>query len=357
VRLPALDAARTLGVVAMVVGHALDALLSPAARAGPGVALYWQARGFTAPLFLVVAGWALAAAATRPGLRGPSALLSRLPRVALLAGLGLALRWPGWAREGILHLEPEPWRHLLAFDVLHTLAAGLLVSAAVLALPLGRGRAAGAFALLALATLVAAWSVPGATRPAGLAAIALEQAVGGTSPFPLLPWLVYLFAGAGLGLLARDGGRRTALAVAAAGAGLVLPFAILHPGDFAPAHPVLVGLRLGAVLLLLALLFAIPARAARAVAPIGRASLAVYAIHLPVVYGWSTVPGLAARAGPSMDLAPALAAAVVVLAASLAGARLLAAARGAAGPLLRRGSEAAACAARLLGSSAAGRTR
>jgi uncharacterized membrane protein len=341
----------------MVAGHTLDAVLAPAARAGPGLALYWQARGFTAPLFLVVAGWALAAS-TRRAAGGPSVLRSRLPRVALLAALGLALRWPGWAREALLRLEPEPWRHLLAFDVLQTIAGGLLLSAAILSLPLGRGRAIAAFALLAGAALTAAFCVPDPRLPAGLAAIALEQAVGGTSPFPLFPWLVYLFAGVVLGLAARDGGRRTALVVAASGLALAIPFVLLSPGDFAPAHPVLVGFRIGVVLLALALLHAVPGWAARAVAPLGRASVAVYALHLPVVYGWSTVAGLSRRIGPSLGLGEALAVAGVVLAASAAAAALLAAARAAAGPARRRAGEALAhLAARLAGGRPAERSQ
>ena len=342
----------------MVAGHTLDALLAPEARAHPGVAIYWQARGFTAPLFLVAAGWALSVSTARSGARGLTVWSVRLPRVALLAVVGLALRWPGWGIDGLLRLDPEPWRHLLAFDVLQTIAVGLLVSSAVLALPLGRGRALVAFALLACASLVAAWSVPPPRQPSGLAAIAAEQAVGGTSPFPLFPWLAYLFGGVALGLAAGEGGRRTALAVAAAGAMLVLPFAILSPGDFAPAHPVLVGLRLGAVLLLLALLFAVPRGAARAVAPLGRASLAVYALHVPAVYGWSTVQGLAGRIGTSLGPWEALFLAAAVLAASLAAARLLAAARGASARTLRRAGEAAgALAARLREPRAPERTR
>lgn len=44
-RVPALDVARALGVVAMVFGHTCDALLSPAARAAPGIAAYWRRAG------------------------------------------------------------------------------------------------------------------------------------------------------------------------------------------------------------------------------------------------------------------------------------------------------------------------
>jgi hypothetical protein len=53
-------------------------------------------------------------------------------------------------------------------------------------------------------------------------------------------------------------------------------------------------------------------------APVGRASLWVYIIHLPMVYGWSTWPGLAGVWGHSLEVVPALETALGVLAVSLA---------------------------------------
>ena len=59
IRNPGLDAARTFAMVAMVFGHSADVLLSTAVRALPSLQTYWTFRGFTAPLFLMVSGWAL----------------------------------------------------------------------------------------------------------------------------------------------------------------------------------------------------------------------------------------------------------------------------------------------------------
>jgi uncharacterized membrane protein len=319
-RIAALDAARAFGVVAMVAGHTLDALLVPEVRAHPAVALYWQARGFTAPLFLLVSGWAVAASMSRGPLQGAAAVAGRLPRVLLLLAVGLALRWPGWDAAALLRGDAGAWRHLLAFDALHAIALALLAAAVVFALPLSRAARTLLLAALAAASVILAWLPPGAPAST-IAGIALEQAAGGTSPFPLFPWAAYFFAGAVLGVSVERGGPRTAAAVGAAGALLALPFAMLAPADFAPAHPVLVGLRAGAVLLALALLFAVPPRLARAAAPLGKASLGVYVLHVPLVYGWSTHAGLAARVGATLGIAQAVAVAAAVLAASYAAVR------------------------------------
>src|SRR5688572_7118933 len=69
-RSAALDAVRAVAVIAMVMGHTLDATLSPEARALPALQVYWMFRGVTAPLFLCVAGWALSGGLARAVGRG-----------------------------------------------------------------------------------------------------------------------------------------------------------------------------------------------------------------------------------------------------------------------------------------------
>jgi acyltransferase len=299
----------------MVFGHTLDALLATATRAEPLVATYWVARGFTAPLFMVVSGWAVTVAASRGGARGLALVRERLPRVLLLFTLGYALRWPGWGISLLREGDGGVWAHLLAFDALHSIATALLVSSFVLALPWSDRRKAGAFGALVLAAVGLGISplapLDPAMLPRAIPLLALAQVVGGTSTFPLFPWVGYFFVGAILGLV---GGRRP-LAVAAAGAGLTAA-AVLGGVEVAAGDPRLFVFRAGVVLLVLAALSAIPAALARGVRPVGRVSLAVYAIHLPVVYGWSTHEGLLQRIGPRLPLATALATSVAVLAGS-----------------------------------------
>jgi acyltransferase len=313
-RIPALDAARALGVIAMVCGHTLDAVLAPAIRGDPAVVLYWKARGLTAPLFMLVSGWAVSVAISRSGARGADVLRGRLPRVALLILIGFELRWPGWNFAGLWDGEREVWRHLLAFDALHAIAVALLGAAVVFGALSGRGARVVAFALLAAAAVLAGLVMPSPSATT-LPDIALEQAFGGTSPFPIVPWVAYFFAGAIVGLVVGDAKGKRAAAMAGAGA-VLCALVFLDVGDMPPWHPVLIGFRIGAILLLLALLSLVPAGAARRLAPLGRASLAVYAIHVPIVYGWSTHPGLATRVGPSLSFLAALGVAAGVLVAS-----------------------------------------
>jgi uncharacterized membrane protein len=319
-RIPALDAARALAVVAMVAGHTLDALLALGIRDEPFAVAYWKARGLTAPVFLMASGWAVTVAIRRSGATGLAVPRGRLPRVLLLLAVAYALRWPGWGADRLASGDPAVWAHLLAFDALHTIALALLAAALVLALPLADRQRAWAFALLAVLAValgmggVAPLPVDPAALPLPLLPMAAAQAVGGTSPFPLFPWAGHFFVGGIVGLLAP----RRARALAAAGAVLVAATFWTGVGTMPPGHPVLFAFRTGAVLLLFAALSAVPARAAAALAPLGRASLGVYAIHLPVVYGWSTSEGLASRIGPSLGALEALGVAAAVLAGSFA---------------------------------------
>jgi len=333
-RIAALDAARALGVVAMVFGHTLDALLAWDARGSLAVALYWKARGFTAPLFLMVSGWAVAAAISRGRARGLDVPRGRVGRVLLLLVLGYGLRWPGWGFDRLAAGDREVWAHLLAFDALHTIALSLLAASLVFALPWRDRERAGTFLLLALLAVCLGMRAPApllaplSTLPASPALLALVQAGGGNSPFPLFPWSAYFFAGGAVGLLVRPD-RRHVLGMAAVGAALALSTFWTGVGDMPLGHPVLFLWRAGAVLLLLAALALVPARMARWLAPLGRASLGVYAIHVPIVYGWSIHIGLANRVGPRLSLPAALAVALVVLVASFALHRAGAAAWGA----------------------------
>lgn len=318
-RIAALDAARAVGVLAMVFGHTMDAVLSPEVRALPAMVTYWKARGLTAPLFMMVSGWAVTVAISRSSARGLDVPRRRIGRVLLLLAIGYGLRWPGWAFERLIQRDWEIWAHFLAFDALHTIALALLATAAVLGLPWSTREKAGAFAALALLAVALGMADPApllpavAQLPGTVPGLALAQAAGGTSPFPLFPWTAYFFGGALVGLLSRGSGVRRALGLAGAGAALLAVSAWVGVGELPPGHPALVAFRSGAVLVILAALTLVPAAAATRLAPLGRASLGVYAFHVAVVYGWSTFHGLAWRIGPTRSFWQAAGVALIVL--------------------------------------------
>jgi hypothetical protein len=97
-------------------------------------------------------------------------------------------------------------------------------------------------------------------------------------------------------------------------------------GERAAGDPVLIAFRVGVVLTVLAVLSLVPASLAARAAPLGKSSLGVYALHLPIVYGWWRFPGLSWRVGPTLSVAAGLGVAVLVLLASFVAWRVLAAA-------------------------------
>jgi acyltransferase len=312
-----LDRARAVAVIAMVIGHTLDAVLSDEARAGGGMLAYWSLRAITAPLFLFVAGWAFATTVLRTGARGASVLRRYLPRVGLLLGWGYLLRWPGWGLPAFFAGDETVWRHFLAFDALHGVAGALLMGAGVLALLSARWARMAALTFLAvLFPLVSPW-VRAAVEAGGWPLVLEQALVGKTSNFPLFPWSAYFFAGSFTGLgLARV--KRVPQWLCLLGTGMVLLSLItLWGGDPRASDSTLVVWRLGLLSVVAGLAMLLPSRLDGLLGPVGRASLWVYVVHLPMAYGWSTFQGLASRLGRSQDVLPALGLALSVLALSL----------------------------------------
>lgn len=316
-RLPGLDAARALAVIAMVVGHTAHALLTDQARALSWVQTYWTFRGLTAPLFLFVSGWAVFASVDRAGATGFSLLRSRLGRVGLLLGLALLLRWPGWNVRGVFTGDVETWRHLIGYDALHCIGVSLFLGILVLSVvPPGRWR------ILVLGAI--AVGVPLLTGPfvRSLGSFDLHWLLRATfiadarSPFALLPWTGYFFAGAFAGTcLGYLKGQWAKVA------GLLVVGAVVTVSAWAWGvknvpydSPLLFAWRVGQVILIAAAATAVPLGWAKVCAPIGRSTLVIYVAHLPIVYGWSTIPGLAGRWGRTLEPLQVIATATVVFA-------------------------------------------
>lgn len=298
----ALDSARALAVVAMVMGHTLDALLDTSLRETPAVATYWRFREFTAPLFFLVSGWAVATVVDRSTRTGLALVQARLPRVLLLLALGYLLRLPIWGWDRLLAGDREVWAHLLAFDALHCIGVSLFLGTVVVALVPGRigrvvalGGSSVAIALLAAPVWNALSGGP----------LALQQMLGGgTGSFPLLPWGSYFFAGAAFGTACArlEPSRRTLVFFVA---GLVASIPGLLSAvtlDLTVVDRRMYLYRLGPILIAAASLSLVPSWIAHRIAPIGRASLAVYVLHLPVLYGWGTWGGLYKTIGATLPV-------------------------------------------------------
>jgi acyltransferase len=291
--------------MAMVLGHTLDGLLAPAVRANEWVQHYWSLRGITAPLFLLVSGWAVVAALDRRQDAARSTYGRRVWRALLLIFLGYLLHWPGWEAVRARGWSDALLGRLFSFDALQCIGVSLLVGATVLRLAPGSRSRAAALAVLAVGIPLASpilWQW-GTSLP-----LALRQAVGAQgSQFPLFPWAGYFFAGALVAYALRllRPGWPQGLALAVLGGGLLGLTHLLTP-DWSPSSAWLVAFRVGEGLLVLAAVSFAPVRLSGLLAPLGRLSLWVYVLHIPMVYGWAGTPGLNVRVGPTLGLGPAL---------------------------------------------------
>lgn len=321
-RHPALDGARGLAVLAMVLGHTLDALLSPVARESAWVQRYWELRGITAPLFLLVSGWAVVMAlGTKPG-AAKASFGRRVRRSLLLLFLGYFLHWPGWGAVRDLGWTEAMLTRVLSFDALQCIGAALLLGAVALVLTPNRWARAVLLAGLAVGIPLASatlWQV-GAHLPGPV-----QQFIGNGegSRFPFFPWAGFFFAGAfaahALHLL-RPGWPQ-GLALLALGGGLMFLTRSM-PMEWTPTSPTMVAFRVAQGLMVLGAVNLLPQRLSGLLAPMGRLSLWIYVLHLPVVYGWSDIAGLSGHVGQTLSLPAALGVGVALLAVCFAVARL-----------------------------------
>jgi len=296
----------------MVLGHTLDALLAVSERSGYWVQRYWELRGITAPLFLLVAGWAVVTALGSHPDAARSSFGKRLRRGLLLLFLGYGLMWPGWSAVLDMGWGEPLLARLFAFDVLPCIGLSLMMGAVALVAANGMLSRALVLAALAIGIPLASGGVWGLAEHLP---VVLSNALGSaTTKFPLFPWAGYFFAGALAAHLMRQllPGWPQSLAITALGLGLLLlSFAL--PSSWEPYSTWVVLHRVGQGLLLLGILCFMPRRVSRVFSPLGRHSLWVYVLHIPLVYGWAGIAGLAGRVGQTLSLPAALAVGVALL--------------------------------------------
>lgn len=315
---PWLDAVRGVSVVAMVFGHTLDLTLQDGVRELPLVTLYWSFRGLTAPLFLVVAGWALVSSLRSTD---ADAVGRRLRRAAMVLGLGYGLHWPGLSAAQAMAAEGTLWPHLLAFDTLPCIGwcivAGVLLLFLLRRLP-GRIGAFGVLALWVPFLALISW-------PVGLGAGWLWHGLLGhpQAHFPLVPWSGFFFLGGTLSLVVSrlQERRHRSMALLLAGGLLLLLLERTGLEDWSQTSTWPTYYRMGQAILGLGLLSAVPAWRVPGLVMLGRCSLGVYVAHLVLLYGWAGDEGLAVRWARQLSMPAALGLGALVLVAAAAMAR------------------------------------
>lgn len=299
-----LDWLRGVGVLIMIEGHSLDAWTRLDDRNNEGYQLLAvRIAGIGAPLFLFLAGVALALAAAsraRKGLSRSEVVRMALSRGAWIFGLAFLFRLQAWLISG----GAFPGS-LLKVDILNVMGLSMMAGA----LLWGAGRTPRQRALVCLAATAAiAMATPIVRNAAELAVLPdpiewyLRPAQGSTT-FTLFPWSGFLTGGIAIGLWldalrtpsdeARGVAAVTAVGIIVAAAAYGASFlpSIYTNASFWSTSPTFFFLRLGIVLGLIGVGYlAIRAWGSGPLQEFGRASLFVYWIHVEMAYGVISFP-------------------------------------------------------------------
>lgn len=301
-----IDWLRGVAVIIMFAAHATDAWTRNADRGT--MVFFWRdvVSGFGAPLFLLLAGTAVAFSAASRARRGASdrAAAARVAtRGWQIFGLAFVFRLQMYVTSLFYR-----WRSILKVDILNVMGPSIAAAAWIWGLartPTGK----------TLALVVPAVALPFATPYIrGIAALAtlpdpIEAYIrpaGNYANFTLFPWAAFVFAGAAIGVvLERAAGsaveaRRvwtvTALGAAMAAAAFALSY---QPTPFPNSHfwttsPAFFFLRLGIMMAAFGLAWVwsekLWAGQWQPFVLLGQTSLFVYWVHVELVYGYATKP-------------------------------------------------------------------
>ena len=308
-----IDLFRTIIILLMLEGHVLRQFLPAMARESGPFFLHEIFHGITAPAFLFGAGLTFVISSHRRWTefhRWSDELRRRLRRIVMIFLIGIFLHLPYFSFRKTL-LESTPFDALVLFqsDVLTCISAGLFILHALLFFFRSEDRFHGAVVSLLVSVVLltpVVWDVDFLHFTPVLLA-QLSNSLHG-SPFPLFPFLAYLFAGVAVSrkfIVAAEAGsvprfmkKLTAGGALAVAGGLFLaavPFSFYRTYDFWYTSPSYFLVRFGLLLLIAAGVWRI-ARSLEGRGPrflvIGRESLFVYVLHLLLLYGSVVNPRL-----------------------------------------------------------------
>ena len=310
---------RGLACLLMFQTHCYDAWLAPAARKGSFFGWSQLIGSLPAPIFLFLAGAAVALAIDRKQRRGvPTGriALQTIRRGAEILGLGLLFRIQEWA----LGQPGAPWTDLLRVDILNEIGVSIMLLGLVYAVAKTRRKtalvAAGGAAGVSMLTPLL-WT----TWAPGWLPWYLESYINGVyihgkpQPwlFPIFPWSAFAFAGLAFGMILVTAATRehpgwTHLGFGVAGVGLFwlalwldsLPVKLYPVYDFWHTSPNFFLARVGVLLMIVSLGYGWCRWTAKyasrlwlgtgigrfsPLVQLGTTSLIVYWVHIEFVYG------------------------------------------------------------------------
>jgi uncharacterized membrane protein len=310
-RLTYIDWMRGLACVLMFQTHCYDAWLGGNARKGPFLVWSQLLGTLPAPLFLFLAGVAVALVAERSlkkGIAVPQIAQTPIKRGFEILLLGFLFR----LQEFVLAWGWSPWTDLLRVDILNTIGITLMMLGAFCWLALARNRSiliAGSAVIAAAISLLTPplWTT---WRPDWLP-WPIESYINGVhnlgqpqaSLFPIFPWAGFAFAGLAVGFLLTTGwasqhGTEVFTGVAAVGLGFYAVsrwltaqhWQVYTVYDYWHTSPEFFLLRVSLLLMILSAAYAwcrwgAPQWIFSPLAQLGKTSLLVYWVHIEFVYG------------------------------------------------------------------------
>lgn len=291
-----IDVFRGLMALVMVQGHAMDILLTPAARSEPWYVFQQIFHGSTAPGFLFASGFVAGLPRAPLSLR---ASIRRARRLLFVLGVGYFIHLPYSSLWKTAAASTRSERlQLFACDALQVIAVTQLF---VLLLQWVAGRpwtrVAAGLAVAVVAAAPSMWSSGLSARLPEWLGPYLDASTG--SRFPVFPFSAFVLAGTlagatlGRALPATRLRREIGWGLGLIALGLALAELLADRVDFWGPSPAYVSLRLGGLLLLLLAIEA-ATRAnlpgVRALALLGHETLLVYVFHLHLLFGGTLVP-------------------------------------------------------------------
>ncbi|MDQ3069416.1 MAG: acyltransferase [Acidobacteriota bacterium] len=300
------DWLRGVAVLIMFTAHGTDAWTRDGDR---GSVIYYIrdiVAGFGAPLFLLLAGVAIAFSAASRVRRGASqaeAARAVAGRGWQILGLALIFRMQMYVTGGFYR-----WRSLLKVDILNIMGPSIAAAGWMWGLA---SSTAGKTCVLLVPVIVLPFATPFVRAAGWLSAIpdpleAYIRPAGGYASFTLFPWAAFVFAGAAIGVVLERAADRASEAwrvgiITAMGV-LIAAFAFAAsyaPSPFPNSHfwttsPSFFYLRAGILMAAFGLAWLWSERlfggAWQPLVLLGQTSLFVYWVHVEIVYGYLTKP-------------------------------------------------------------------